>query len=141
MVRILVNGKPVHAREDATILEAVFEDKYAVQQFDIKIPFIQYLKGVKEENYSGLPIVKVAGMDGFVNASTTAVFEGMEVSTNTPDIVEAQKKALKAILDVHDLDCRKCHRTGNCELQKIAPGVCGSRKMYGMSTVYPALYL
>ena len=119
MIRILVNGKPVHAREDATILEAVSEDKYASQQFDISIPAIQYLKGVKEEDLSGLPVVEVNGIGALVNASEAKVYAGMEVTTNSVRVVKEQERILQEILKDHDLDCKNCLRTGNCELQNL----------------------
>ena len=119
MIRILINGKPVHAREDATILEASYEDKYASKQFDILIPSLQYLKGIQQEDLSGLSVVEVNGMEGLVNASTVTVTEGMEISTKTPAVIEAQKAALAKILEKHDLDCKNCLRTGNCELQVL----------------------
>ena len=118
MVNITINGYPVHAREGASVLEASREDKYASKQFDINILSLNYLKDVQTQDTSGLCVAEISGR-GIVNASTVTVEEGMEVITNSPEVVEAQKKALKNILDHHDLDCRKCLRTGNCELQEV----------------------
>ncbi len=118
MINITINGKSVHAREGATVLEASREDKYASKQYDISILSLNYLKDVQRQDTSGLCIAEIAGR-GIVDASTATVEEGMEITTNSPEIVELQKKALKKILDHHDLDCRNCLRTGNCELQEI----------------------
>lgn len=119
MIRIHINGNPVHAREDATILEASREDKYASKQFDINILSLQYLKGVQQADLSGLSVVEVKGMDGLINASTVKVTEEMEIYTKTPSVIEAQRAALDKILAIHDLDCKNCLRTGKCELQQI----------------------
>lgn len=119
MIQIFINDKSVQAREDATILEASYEDKYSSRQNDIKIPSVQYLKGVQQEDHSSLAVCEVKGVEGLVNASTTRVTAGMEIYTKTPAVLEAQKAALAAILDKHDLDCRACLRTGNCELQQL----------------------
>lgn len=118
MLQITMNGKPVTAREGATILEASYEDKYARTQFDTEILSLQYLKGVQEKDDSGLCIVEVQGV-GIVNAVNTVVTEGMEIFTDTPRVRELQREALKEILDCHDRDCRNCNRTGNCELQDV----------------------
>ncbi len=118
MINITINGNPVHAREGATVLEASREDKYASKQYDINVLSLNYLKGVQNEDTSGLCIVEIEGM-GIVNASTVVVEEGMVIKTNSPEVVELQKKALKNILDKHDVDCRNCLRTANCELQTI----------------------
>lgn len=118
MINITINGNPVHAREGATVLEASREDKYASKQFDINILSLQYLRDVQQADESGLCIAEIDGK-GIINASTTIVEEGMAITTNSAEIVERQKKALKEILDHHDRDCRNCVRTGNCELQEI----------------------
>jgi NADP-reducing hydrogenase subunit HndD len=118
-IRILINGHPLRIREDATILEASREVKYASRQFDIKIPSLYYLKNVQQADCSGLSVVEVKGMDGLINASTVKVVEGMEIYTKTPAVIEAQKAALDRILDIHDLDCKNCLRTGKCELQLL----------------------
>lgn len=118
MYQITINGKPVSAREGATIIEAAAEDKYARTQFDLEILSLQYLKGVQEEDKSGLCIVEIPGK-GIVNAAETKIEDGMEILTKSPEVRERQKKALKEILDHHDRDCRHCERTGNCELQDV----------------------
>lgn len=118
-VKITINGNVVHARPDATILEASREDVQATRQYDVTIPMIQYLKGVKSLDTSGIALCEVLGMAGLVNASIQTVSAGMQVLTKTPAVVEAQKRALADILKVHDLDCRNCRRTGNCELQDL----------------------
>ena len=118
MITITMNGNPVHAREGATVLEASREDKYASKQYDINVISLNYLKGVQTQDDSGLCIVEIEGK-GIVNASTTIVEEGMVIKTNSPEVVELQKAALEKILEKHDLDCRNCLRTANCELQTI----------------------
>lgn len=114
---IQINGKPVHAEEGVTVLEASYGDKYARRQYDIKIPCIQYLRGVQEHDDSGLCTVEIGGE--LVNASRVEAKPGMEVWTNTPAALEAQRAALDAMLATHDLDCRNCVRTGSCELQNL----------------------
>lgn len=118
-ITITINGNVVHTHEGATILEASRQDKYAALQYDVKIPMIQYLKGVKAEDTSGISVVEVVGIDGLVNASTALAKQDMEVLTHTEAVIAAQQKALAEILAVHDLDCRNCKRTGNCELQTL----------------------
>ncbi|MBQ9031393.1 MAG: iron hydrogenase small subunit [Parasporobacterium sp.] len=118
MLQITINGKPVTAREGATILEASVEDHYAREQYDIAVMSLQYLKGVQEKDESGLCIAEIPGI-GLVNAAETIVTEGMEILTKSPEVIERQKQVLKDILDHHDRDCRNCSRTGNCELQDI----------------------
>lgn len=118
MLQININGKPVTAREGATILEASVEDKYARTQYDLEILSLEYLKGVQEKDDSGFCIVEVQGK-GIVNAAATLVEPDMSIITDSRAIREKQKEVLQEILDHHDRDCRHCNRTGNCELQDI----------------------
>lgn len=87
MYQITINGKPVSAREGATIIEAAAEDKYARTQFDLEILSLQYLKGVQEEDKSGLCIVEIPGK-GIVNAAETKIEDGMEILTKSPEVRE-----------------------------------------------------
>ncbi len=118
MLQIMINGHIVTARDGATIYEAVYENKYAGTQFDIDILSLQYLKGVHEEDESGLCIVEVQG-EGIVNAAKRVVEPEMRVITDSQAVRDKQKEALEKILKIHDRDCRHCNRTGNCELQDV----------------------
>ena len=118
MINITINGNSVKAREDATVLEASREDPYASKQFDVNVLSLHYLKEIQEEDDSGLCIAEIKGM-GMINASKVKVKEGMVITTNSAEIQKHQKEVLKKILEHHDLDCRNCFRTGNCELQEI----------------------
>ena len=118
-IRMKINGFEFPVRADATILEASRE-AYGAKQWDIYIPTLQYLKGVQEEDNSGICVVTVKGVDGLVNPSTTKVEEGMEVFTRSEDAMGAKIGAYMQIMAAHDQNCRECFRTGNCELQAIA---------------------
>ncbi len=118
-IRMKINGFEFPMREDATILEASRE-AYGAKQWDIYIPTLQYLKGVQEEDNSGMCAVVVKGVDGFVNASTTKVEDGMEVFTRTDELMGSKIGVYKQMLATHNQDCKNCFRTGNCELQALA---------------------
>jgi NADP-reducing hydrogenase subunit HndD len=113
-----INDFEFPARADATILEASRES-YGAKQWDIYVPTLQYLKGIKEVDESGMCVVAVKGVDGLVNASVTRVENGMEAYTRTPEVMAAQGAVVARILTTHDQDCANCFRTGNCELQSL----------------------
>ena len=117
-IHMKINDFEFPARADATILEASRES-YGAKQWDIYIPTLQYLKGVQEEDNSGICVVAVKGVDGLVNASTAKVADGMEAFTRTPEVLSAQSAVVGGILATHDQDCSNCFRTGNCELQSL----------------------
>lgn len=118
-IRMKINDFEFPVREDATILEASRE-AYGAKQWDIYIPTLQYLKGVQEEDNSGVCVVTVKGVNGLVNASTTKVRDGMEVYTRTEEVMGARIGVYKSIMEAHNQDCKHCFRTGNCELQLLA---------------------
>ena len=99
MLQIMINGHIVTARDGATIYEAVYENKYAGTQFDIDILSLQYLKGVHEEDESGLCIVEVQG-EGIVNAAKRVVEPEMRVITDSQAVRDKQKEALEKILKI-----------------------------------------
>lgn len=119
-IRMKINDFEFPARADATILEAS-RQSYGAKQWDIYIPTLQYLKGVQEVDESGICVVAVKGKEGLINASITKVEEGMEVYTRSPEVMKAKADAYVGIMMTHDQDCKNCFRTGNCELQAIAP--------------------
>ncbi|MEE0202764.1 MAG: NADH-dependent [FeFe] hydrogenase, group A6, partial [Muricomes sp.] len=45
--------------------------------------------------------------------------EGMEVLTNTPELIASRKRTLELILSNHDKKCLSCVRSGKCELQEL----------------------
>jgi NADH-quinone oxidoreductase subunit G len=48
---------------------------------------------------------------------STTVAEGMVVSTETPDVVEARASVFEFLLVNHPLDCPVCDKGGECPLQ------------------------
>ena len=65
-------------------------------------------------------IVEIEGRRGFATACVQKVEEGMVVHTNTPEVIEARRVVLDLIISNHKIDCLKCIRSENCELQSLA---------------------
>jgi formate dehydrogenase (NADP+) alpha subunit len=65
----------------------------------------------------GMCLVSVEGKKAPVRSCTASAQAGMVVQTETPELKEAQKKALIKHLSTHPLDCPVCDADGHCELQ------------------------
>lgn len=112
-VNIKINGIALSVPAGSTILEAA---KLAC----IDIPTLCYLKEINEIGACRICVVAVKGARSLVTACVYPVNEGMEIWTNTPEVIDARKKTLKLILSTHDRKCLSCVRSGDCELQKLS---------------------
>lgn len=111
-VNLKINGLDVSAPAGSTILEAA-------HIAGIKIPTLCFLKDINEIGACRMCIVEVKGARNLVAACVHPINEGMEVRTNTPQLLEARKRTLELILSDHDKKCLSCVRSGNCELQAL----------------------
>ncbi|MBQ8884658.1 MAG: iron hydrogenase small subunit [Oscillospiraceae bacterium] len=112
MVNIKINGVAVSAPKGSTILEAA-------RLAAIEIPTLCFLKEINEIGACRICVVEVKGAISLVASCVYPIFEGMEVFTNTPKVIESRKQTLQLILSNHDRKCLSCVRSGNCELQKL----------------------
>lgn len=111
-VNIKINGVDVAAPKGSTILEAA-------RLAHIDIPTLCYLKEINEIGACRICVVEVKGARSLVTSCVYPINEGMEVFTNTPNILASRKKTLELILSTHDRKCLSCVRSGDCELQKL----------------------
>ena len=113
IVTLTIDGIEVKAKQGTTILEAA-------RTVGIDIPTLCFLKEINEVGECRMCIVEVEGMRGFATSCIQKVADGMVVHTNTPSVEEARRVTLDLILSNHRIDCLKCVRSGNCELQKVS---------------------
>lgn len=111
-VNIKINGMPVEAPKGATILEAA---KLA----HIDIPTLCFLKDINEIGACRICVVEVKGARSLVASCMYPIAEGMEITTNSPKVLDSRRKTLELILSDHDRKCLSCVRSGSCELQTL----------------------
>lgn len=111
-LNIKINGMNVSAPKGSTILEAA---KIA----NIDIPTLCYMKDINAIGACRICMVEVKGARSLVSSCVYPIFEGMEIFTNTPKVLDSRKKTLELILSTHDRKCLSCVRSGNCELQTL----------------------
>ena len=113
MVNIKINGAPVQAPAGSTILEAA-------RIAGIEIPTLCFLKEINEIGACRICVVEVKGQRSLVASCVFPISEGMEITTDSPQVLDSRKKTLQLILSTHNRKCLSCVRNGNCELQKLA---------------------
>lgn len=108
MVSISIDGVEYKAKEGEYILNAARAN-------DVFIPAICYLTRCSPTLACRICLVEADGKQ--VYACNAKVKEGMEVTTETPNILE-ERRAIMEVYDVnHPLQCGVCDKSGECELQ------------------------
>jgi predicted molibdopterin-dependent oxidoreductase YjgC len=131
MATLTINGKKVTAPDSMTILEAAM-------MHGIKVPHLCKHPALTTFGGCRLCVVSVKGAPKPVASCTTAITEGMEVVTSTPEIEAYRKMVLELILSDHPNDCMTCEATGNCALQELAYEYGAKGQEYaGERRVYP----
>lgn len=129
-VSIRIDGEYVSAREGQTVLEvALAAGKY--------IPTLCHLGGLSAAGACRLCVVEVSGVARLVPSCTTAVQDGMSVTTNSEKLARYRKMALELLLTERNHYCSICVSNGHCELQSMASRFGLTHVRYPYS--YPAL--
>ena len=112
-VTLTIDGRQVTAEKGKTILQAAIES-------GIRIPYYCYHPGLGIDGSCRVCIVKIEKMPKLQTSCSTPVGEGMVVSTQTPDVVEARASVFEFLLINHPLDCPVCDKGGECPLQDFS---------------------
>jgi len=108
MVSVTIDGVEYKAKEGEYILNAARAN-------DIFIPAICYLTRCSPTLACRICLVEADGKQ--VYACNAKVKEGMEITIDTPNILE-ERRAIMEVYDVnHPLQCGVCDKSGECELQ------------------------
>jgi NADH-quinone oxidoreductase subunit G len=112
-VTLTIDGRPVTVEKGRTVLQAAIES-------GIKIPYYCYHPGLGIDGSCRVCIVKIEKMPKLQTSCSTTVAEGMVVSTQAPDVVEARASVFEFLLINHPLDCPVCDKGGECPLQDFS---------------------
>jgi len=108
IVNIKIDGKEFAVKEGEYILNAARAN-------DVFIPAICYLTRCSPTLACRICLVEADGKQ--VYACNAKVKEGMEITVDTPNILE-ERRAIMEVYDVnHPLQCGVCDKSGECELQ------------------------
>ncbi len=98
-VNITVNGKNIVADTELTLLDNILAN-------GIYLPHLCHNKDLESYGGCGLCLVMVEGIKKPLRACSTAVSEGMSVTTSTPELEKSRKATLSLIMSDHTGDCK-----------------------------------
>ncbi len=114
MIKITVDDQQFEVQEGANLLQVCLDN-------DIYIPNLCYLADMAEPSAAcRLCWVAIEGSPQPTPACTTTITGPITVKTNTPEVRQLQKTALKLLLSVHNVDCKNCPANKKCALQHLA---------------------
>lgn len=110
---IYFDGKECSFNTGETVLEAARKN-------GVHIPTLCYHKKLSPIGSCRVCMVEIEGADTPMASCTTEVIEGMTVQTNTEEVRELRRTAIRLMLVNHNLYCAGCAAVGNCTLQELA---------------------
>ena len=110
MPKIKVNGQEIEASPGKTLIEVL-------KDHGTDVPHFCWHPGLKPHGNCRMCLVKVSNSRKLEVACTYPCAEGMEVSTESPEIDAARKSVMEYLLINHPLDCPICDKAGECTLQ------------------------
>ena len=133
MINLTIDGVQIEAKEGQSILSAA-------REHGIHIPTLCFLEKINEIGSCRICVVEVEGMNKLVTACNTKVKAGMNITTDSPAVIESRKNTLHLLMAEHKTNCFKCIKNGACELQAMAreygidvPNFNHHTEMYSMS--------
>jgi NADH-quinone oxidoreductase subunit G len=112
-VTLTIDGKSVTVEKGKSVLEAVI-------QTGGEVPYYCYHPGLGVDGSCRVCIVKIEKMAKLQTSCSTPCAEGMVVTTNSPDVIQARASVFEFLLVNHPLDCPVCDKGGECPLQDFS---------------------
>ena len=98
MIKLTINNIDVEVEQGATILDAA-------EKINVHIPTMCFLKGYAPSTSCMVCVVQIRGRNGLVPACGAKAQDGMEVMTDTEQVLLARKRAIELLLSDHVGDC------------------------------------
>ena len=111
-IRLTIDGIEVEVGKGRTILEAA-------QSAGIRIPTLCHDRRLSSLGACSICLVQQRGDPELLPACFTPAKNGMEVITQSPEIIEARRLQLQLILLNHPMICPWCEKEGECVLQNL----------------------
>src|ERR1035437_3811389 len=98
LVTATINNLPVEVKHGATILDAA-------RQVSVHIPTLCKHPDLDATAACGICIVRVAGTNKMLRACCTPLEDGMEITTEDPEIIHVRRTVVEMILSKHPNEC------------------------------------
>ena len=112
MVNITMNGQKLSAPAGSTILQAA-------KQAGIDIPTLCDHPALIPVGACRICVVEVKGQRTLITACTFPITEGLEIQTESEQVVKARKLILDLLFSERNHYCPMCEMSGDCELQNL----------------------
>ena len=113
MIKLQINGMAVEVAQGTSVLEAA-------KKVSVKIPVLCKHPDLDHTAACGICVVRNKQNGRMLRACSTPADNGMDLSTEDPEIVQTRRSVLELMLSKHPNECLTCHRNQNCELQTLA---------------------
>ncbi|MDI7259161.1 MAG: molybdopterin-dependent oxidoreductase [Thermodesulfobacteriota bacterium] len=111
-INLTIDGVPVAVDKGRTILEAA-------QSAGVRIPTLCHDRRLSPLGACCICVVQEKGNPELQPACFTPVRNGMEIITQSPEIIDARRLQLQLILLNHPMICPWCEKEGGCVLQNL----------------------
>jgi len=108
-----IDGQDIGGREDETLLQLA-------RQNGIDIPTLCHVDGLSASGGCRMCLVEVKGSDRLLPACITYPEEGMEVFTQTEQLLKYRRMILDLFFSERNHVCAVCVSNGHCDLQSMA---------------------
>jgi len=112
MVNIIINGRKTTVPAGITVLQAA-------RQEGIDIPTLCDHPALSAVGACRMCIVEIKGQRNLQTACTFPVNDGMEIETESAEVVKARTMVLKMLFSERNHYCPFCEMSGSCELQDM----------------------
>ena len=112
MINLTIDGVQIEAKEGQSILSAA-------REHGIHIPTLCFLEKINEIGSCRICVVEVEGLNKLVTACNTKVKAGMNITTDSPAVIESRKNTLHLLMAEHKTNCFKCIKNGALSLIHI----------------------
>lgn len=112
LIKVTINGKEIEVNNGAPLIDVCREN-------DVNIPSFCYYQDLELQASCRMCLVRIEKMPKLQTSCTIKCTDGMEVTTESPEIQKAQRSMGEFLLANHPLDCPVCDRGGECELQEV----------------------
>jgi len=112
LVNLTVDGQKITSPAGTLLIEAC-------KTVGIEVPSFCYYPNLSLQGACRMCLVRIEKMPKLQTACTTAITEGMVVTTDSDEIRQARKSMVELVLGNHPLDCPVCDAGGECELQDM----------------------
>ncbi len=110
---LTIDGKECAGSEGQTVLAVA-------REYGVEIPTLCHLDGLCDVGACRLCVVEVKGSSKLLPSCTTAVAEGMEVTTDSGRLAEYRRAIVEMLFAERNHICAVCVANNNCELQSAA---------------------